>query len=79
MIRVRWSSNAPQKAGDVTPTVSSNGNFVLPDDVIERVKSGEEFVAIEGDPVAEHVVNAVKHNISQELLAEEEASNGQHD
>lgn len=73
MIRIRWSSNAPQKEGDVTPTVADSGNFVLPDDVLERVRNGEEIVAIEGDPVATHVVAAVVHNIEQErAMAQEE-------
>lgn len=76
MIRVRWSSNAPQKAGDVTPTVSDNGDFVLPPDIIARVKAGEEFTAAEGDPVAEHIVNAVNHNIAQARTAAEEVTNG---
>lgn len=71
MIRVRWSSNAPQKAGDVTPTVSDSGTFVLPQDIIARVKAGEEFAAAEGDPVAEHIVNAVRRNIEQERNATE--------
>lgn len=72
MIRIRWSSNAPQKEGDVTPTVADSGNFVLPDEVIERVRGGEEIVAIEGDPVATHVVAAVLHNIEQERLSAED-------
>lgn len=76
MIRVRWSSNAPQKAGDVTPTVSDSGDFVLPPDVIARVEAGEEFAAIEGDPVAEHIVNAVNHNIAQARIVAEELNSG---